>query len=248
MGVGIGLAGARMGLGVARGYGAAVAASPLLTGLVAYWKLDGAADSVGANTLTDVGGVGFVAGKQGNAASFASGKYFYVNDNPALSMGGDIAFTVAAWVYLTGYGGLYTYKGVVDKTQYNNDEYLLGVYTENGIAYAGFGIQKADNSAFVRATKNQNLALNTWYLLIGWHDPDTNAAYVSVNNGVAASATVAGGARDGTRRLEIGRSNNTPGQYFPGHIDEVGIWKRALTTDEKAYLYNSGAGRTYPFS
>jgi hypothetical protein len=35
------------------------------------------------------------------------------------------------------------------------------------------------------------------------------------------------------------------GIYTNGSIDEVGFWKRVLTADERTWLYNSGAGRTY---
>lgn len=36
-------------------------------------------------------------------------------------------------------------------------------------------------------------------------------------------------------------------QYFDGRIDEVGVWKRLLTSTERAQLWNSSVGRTYPF-
>ena len=33
-----------------------------------------------------------------------------------------------------------------------------------------------------------------------------------------------------------------------GRIDEVGFWKRVLTSSERSLLYNGGVGLTYPFS
>jgi hypothetical protein len=34
---------------------------------------------------------------------------------------------------------------------------------------------------------------------------------------------------------------------FTGSIDEVGFWNRALTSAERASIYNSGTGKAYPF-
>ena len=52
-----------------------------------------------------------------------------------------------------------------------------------------------------------------------------------------------------------GRSSYTIGvkrpdqnqHFFNGYIDEVGIWKRALSNDEIMSLYNGSAGKTFPF-
>jgi hypothetical protein len=44
-----------------------------------------------------------------------------------------------------------------------------------------------------------------------------------------------------------GTTSSTSTTSFIGSIDEVGIWKRALTADEVTTLYNSGDGLTYPF-
>lgn len=32
---------------------------------------------------------------------------------------------------------------------------------------------------------------------------------------------------------------------WDGRVDELGIWKRALTVQERAELYNSGRGNTF---
>jgi hypothetical protein len=35
--------------------------------------------------------------------------------------------------------------------------------------------------------------------------------------------------------------------YTEGRIDEVAVWDRVLTDDERAELYAAGAGKFYPF-
>jgi hypothetical protein len=42
--------------------------------------------------------------------------------------------------------------------------------------------------------------------------------------------------------VSIGRGTFDTTRIFDGAIDDVGIWDRALTTDEIDYLYNSGTG------
>lgn len=49
------------------------------------------------------------------------------------------------------------------------------------------------------------------------------------------------------KSVHIGSNDNDlVGGYFQGQIDEVGVWKRALTAEEVSILYNSGNGFTYP--
>ncbi len=45
--------------------------------------------------------------------------------------------------------------------------------------------------------------------------------------------------------LEFGTEQG--GNDLIGRVDEITIWKRLLTTQEKADMYNAGAGLAYPF-
>ncbi|MGB0452521.1 MAG: LamG domain-containing protein [Bacteriovoracaceae bacterium] len=57
------------------------------------------------------------------------------------------------------------------------------------------------------------------------------------------SKSYSSGVYNGTQNLEIGRSNLTDGEYFPGLIDEMAIWSRSLTSYEIRQLYRRGANR-----
>ena len=46
--------------------------------------------------------------------------------------------------------------------------------------------------------------------------------------------------------MGVGRARNNAAYYHDGLIDEVGVWSRLLTADEKTALYNSGSGLAYP--
>jgi hypothetical protein len=60
---------------------------------------------------------------------------------------------------------------------------------------------------------------------------------------VGSSSISAANAGGGTGSIGV---NGTGGNstYFPGDIDEVGIWSKALSTQEITDLYNGGAGQT----
>jgi hypothetical protein len=45
----------------------------------------------------------------------------------------------------------------------------------------------------------------------------------------------------------IGWIPHDNGYFFPGKIDEVGAWSRAISADEVKFLYNSGSGKSYSF-
>lgn len=67
---------------------------------------------------------------------------------------------------------------------------------------------------------------------------------IRVNNGADVSNTFTPGNpsvqfRVGEQGVLQGTSNMV--------VDEVGIWNRVLTSDEKLALWNSGAGKQYPF-
>jgi hypothetical protein len=68
---------------------------------------------------------------------------------------------------------------------------------------------------------------------------------VCANDGAVASTSTSGQAPvTGASDFNIGR-RQAGDFYTDGLIDQVGIWKRKLTSDEITYLYNSGNGRSY---
>ena len=224
------------------------APSSLLSSLVAYWKLEEATgnrtDSHGTNTLTDMGGVGQATGLLGQAASFAGGatNYLRIADNAALSMG-DIDFTLAGWFYLANTSGT---KVLLSK---GNDAGSAGA-TAYSIQVVNTQIQTliGNGSSRVIVTASPTLAATTWYLVCVWHDSVANTVNISVNNGAAVSSAWSSGCFDDAFELCLGRYANFNGGLWNGRIDSVGIWKRVLTSPERAALYNAGAGLEYPFT
>jgi len=219
--------------------------SSLLTGLTAYYTLSNTADSAGSNTLTNIGGVTFVAGKVGNAANLvsASTQRLAAADSASFQMGvGN--FTVAAWVKWTdnsterticfygGYGangyGLWTHNNELWAVVTTGDPTVIQA-TNVGIGY-GDGVFHLAVATFNRAS---NVDL--------WVDNGQTGNYVpGVISGVAGNMNSSVG-------FQIGADESPPTNYIDAVVDEVGVWNRILTPTEITALWNGGAGTTYPF-
>jgi len=219
--------------------------SPLLNGLIAYWKMDNTGssilDSKGGNN-GNATGTSIVTGKQGNARSFnGTGDYIDVPDNANLDFGQNQDFTVGFWI----------------KTSQTTPWTIIANKQNPVSPVSGWEI-------FINNTSNprwlgqirvvgQNLAVpgcldiadSQWHYIVlarngvnlkSYADgQDCNSDWGDQGGNISSSAP-----------LRFGQANGG-GQYFNGILDEIGIWNRALSTQEISNLYNTGSGRTYPF-
>jgi hypothetical protein len=89
--------------------------------------------------------------------------------------------------------------------------------------------------------------INEWvFFAMRWKDGVKLQAKIN-NSGwydISTTATLLG--KDWPR-LMIGAGESYGYNPVDGLLDEIGVWNRRLNDDEISYLYNSGAGRTYPF-
>lgn len=218
--------------------------SSLLTSLSHYWFLNEASgtrsDSVGGYTLTDTNTVGSTTGVNSNAASFVG-----ASSESLLYSGYQVsARTVNLWLWVdkaeTNYSFLAYRAG---SSQYGN----VVTVTVNGYAgelidctWTDYGV----GAPFARIP-SASVPDKTWFMVTTWLAAD-NYAYVSINNGTPIQSSTQhtgnfqplGGAVPYT-----GISSSVAGL---ASVDEVGVWSRVLTSDERTALYNSGAGRFYP--
>jgi hypothetical protein len=82
--------------------------------------------------------------------------------------------------------------------------------------------------------------------MIVWHDAANDQLGLCLD-GAASPILVSwsGGVfAHPTAEFQISLQSNR----WNGMVDEVGFWKRVLTPAERAEIYNSGAGKTYPFT
>ena len=216
---------------------------PLLNKLVSYWRLEEASgarqDSIGLNVLADTNTVTVAAGIIGSGAVFtrANAECLPINDNPSLSMGDNQSFSIQAWMIpatLPGAGNAFQIAGKWNTAL----EYVFGISPTNTLRW-----QLGDGAGGTRNTiATTALALATTYHCIGWYDADTDTSGLSVNLSVTTATGVTAGAADGTDPFGIGAIPSNNADAFDGRIDEVAIWKRALTTAERSTLYRGGLG------
>lgn len=94
------------------------------------------------------------------------------------------------------------------------------------------------------------LTNNTWYFVIAqW---DGSKIELFINNESQGTTNINNINNNSTRKLMVGAihdgSSTTDIQnstLLKGKVDEIGNWKRPLTSDERTFLYNGGEGRTY---
>jgi hypothetical protein len=222
--------------------------SALSNSLVAYWTLDeqngNRADSVGGNTLTDNNSTGYNTGVIGNAAEtdFAAHRYLSAPDSASLSTGGtSFSMTFAVWVNLN------------DKTQVN---YILS--KNNSLDYDIYYSVGANRFRFcyggtlltgncINADSLGSPSTGVWYYVVGWYDASADTLNIQVNDGTIDSSGSTLEPSDSSGSFYIGKEEYSP-SYSDARIDEVGIWKRTLTSAERSALYNLGAGCAYPFT
>lgn len=216
----------------------------LKTDLVSWWSLDETSgtryDSHGTNDLTTVS-ASYATGKVGNAADLErdSSNYLQAADSDSLSMT-STDFTFAAWVNTESFGT--ESRAILTKytTAGNQREYELSLNTSNIPAL----IISTDGIGFTIVSGASALSNGAWYFVVGWFTTSNNYAYLQTNLGSVTSENIFGTAYSGTAAFAIGRRAGGS-SWFDGLIDEVAIWKRALSTGERTWLYNSGNGRAY---
>jgi len=211
--------------------------------MVAYWSLNETASS-GDVTAKDGSGKGYdltsnnsvlsATGKVGNGRAFVSAntEWLSVNSNADLTFPRNEDWTIAFWVYPTGEGeGMFMAKDISGNREFefkktSSEQIFLSFTTLGGATLA---------------SGNNVLTLNTWHFLVARQL--SLATSVWRNGSLALQDTFGSNWSTATTPLNIGRrAFSGANAYFDGTIDEVAIWRRALSSAEISELYNSGNG------
>lgn len=221
----------------------AAGTNPGTTGLVSWWDLDETSgtryDAFGNNDLSDNNTVGYAAGVSSNAADFVAtnNEYLSIADNADVSMG-NITFTIGFWVYISTDA---TYPLVFKSTGTTSKEWYFYNVVNTGVRFYVMDDGTGSAGHYTTVTTGA-LSTGAWHYIMAWHKADTDIVGISLDNGTPVTNTWTAGVFDGTAPLRFGASDAA---LMSGRLDEVVIYKRALTTDERTWLYNNGAGRSY---
>ncbi|KUL37074.1 LamG domain protein jellyroll fold domain protein [Streptomyces regalis] len=151
------------------------------------------------------------------------------------------AYTISAWVRLDS---MAKDAAVLGQKGSDGNPFALWYIASQKKWY--FGVRNADSTSFTGRYSVYEAQPNVWTHLAATYDPDAGqlAFYVDArrqSDPVAVSKTIAS---DGP--LQFGRLQSASGtsytNYFPGSIDEVAIWQRALSSeliDDEAKLQTS---------
>jgi hypothetical protein len=236
--------------------------SALSQGLVGYWPLDGATTNWTSNTTADLSGNGNtgtltamsttsspVAGKIGQAFKFnrntsSATNFIQVADSASLKPGTN-SFTVAFWLnpsinYPDGNN-----MNIIEKS-IDSASPGWGIYRDTGgnlkvrLGYTTGSVDAAMGSF------STNFATSTWTHAVLVVNRSTNKAYW-YKNGVAVGSQTdisAVTSMTNTQILDIGAGNQGLGaDNLGGRLDDVRIYNRALSAQEVALLYATGASK-----
>jgi hypothetical protein len=206
---------------------------------VAYWSFDENAGDVLADA-TDNGhdgtfdGPHWVPGKFRSALEFnGSSDFVEVPDHPDLNFGPDDSFTIAAWArYSSDTAG--TNSWIVGKAGHLPAHYLFGHHqTAVGIRL------KLDDGGTDLKLDAAFAPDDQWHHLVTVRDKDKGEARIYIDGELAASGP--DGTNDTTNDapLHIGQRGDGT-EFMNGAIDELAIWRIALTEDEIVEVMNDG--------
>ncbi|MBS1963193.1 MAG: hypothetical protein JST04_13335 [Bdellovibrionales bacterium] len=215
--------------------------TPQYSSIVAYWKLNGTGSvSNGASVPAQIGPNGSAVGsamtygsaRLGNGLvmdGYVSQNYVDVGTPAALT--GLTRVTVAAWV------------------KHDNDPDYADVAGKEGSFKLNLNAHKY---SFHISTNGTNWDCHAdggtvttpgvWYHVVGTYDGTDAKLYL---NGVPeATCAFSGNLAANSRHFAIGAFDDggSFGDFWPGSLDEVAVWNRALTAGEVSTLYASQSG------
>jgi Concanavalin A-like lectin/glucanases superfamily len=230
----------------------------LSNGLVGYWPLDGSVTDWHTNTTRDLSGNGNdgslalmstttspVGGKIGQALNFKGSNLVSVQNSPSISLSGTT--TMSFWFKLTSSPS--AYSTIVAKGDASSEDYFMDLREAiDGITdclpscYLAIAAWDGGTTQGVISTTDFQAAANIgkWFHAVGLIAGNTYKIYI--NGSLENSGTGSYGIQTSSKNLNIG--NFVDGsRTFPGIIDDVRIYNRALTATEVKQLYNLGQSK-----
>jgi len=203
-------------------------------GIVSYWSFEGNADdAMGYNSGAISGNVDFVLGKRGQGI-YLDGYQEYVNIPDSSSLKPN-EFSIAAWVKLESFSCDATscFSVIVSKSDSGAGN-GYGMYFSSPTG----DISSADLKFYVNGISNlltvSGIDASDWIFVTGTYDGSEIKLYV--NGQLQGTKSYFGSITHSNQPFLMGI--DLSGYQFFGYLDEVSIYRRALTNNEVSSLYS----------
>lgn len=239
-----------IGLGLSPAIAKSGSGGGIKTGLVEFWAMDGTSgNEVGLHaglTLTAYNAPSYGAGPiYANARECleASSQYFECTSQD-LNLTGSL--TVASWFLVTTWPTSspldYHWFACNGGSQWNGG-YGMRLNQAHGIVSDLYA--KANGYSQIHYSASYTNALNTWFLVMQWYDADADSHGVQVDANAASTESWAYGCASANYAFTVGRKPSGDLNYYDGRFGPIMVWSRALSAEERSWLYNDGSGREY---
>jgi hypothetical protein len=184
------------------------------------------------NPATLMASATWAAGRFGSSLALSGASFAEAADHAALTPGTTATFE--AWVYLTAKPN--EVAAIANKwNESAEDEFFFGLAPDQTPIFAWHttGGSTWESSAYNYASGNGVVPLNTWTHVAVVRNGATVSFYVNGALDSSSSPADANPFRPGTTSLRVGGQNRgSNSRNFPGRIDELRIYARALSASE----------------
>lgn len=208
----------------------------------------GASGTTSAGTCTTSGAWANGASGKLNASMDFDGSDDYITLGSPAAYDDMSAFTIAAWIYPTGWGEG-SYGRIIDKDGANDLSFLL----YNGASENSIQLFRGRTTTDAQANAaNNSISLNQWQHVAGVFDQTTNTIQIFIDGQEVSYATQEGGSgnldSDAADTLYIGNNAATT-RTFDGQIDDLRIYNYPLSQAQIEKIMLGGkAGSAASFS
>ena len=206
------------------------------SGLVSYYSFEiDANDEISGNDGVVTGAVN-KKGKVRSGYEFdGDGDYIKVDDSSSLDTNGD--YTLSMWIYNAA--GSNTYPTLINRRSQSDSHGYLWIFT-GSTDESRIRFQYNNGSKMTEVAWSSALGKDVWNhaVFVYADSADTITLYI---DGISRGSKSAPNVADITAEdLYMGTYQGNSAYTFEGKLDEVGLWNRALSTDEINELYDYG--------
>lgn len=198
--------------------------------VLADWQMNGVADSLGSNNLTNNGAVAFADGQ----AAFSGANHLSIADNSAIKQSSGESFEIVLTkVRLSSLSGVQTIFSKTDNSA--NTEYAVHFNGNTG----RFAFETS--IAAVIATSFGAPQLGVDYTIFAGFNFTAGKIYIRVGAGVVDDLSVSGSLAGGSASLKFGKYCNGSGLdfFFSGKIGRTLLVQKNLTAAERTAIVNN---------